>query len=398
MSETTGHIVPALPLHRDHTFDPPPQLGALREREPLSRLRFPDGHVGWLATGYDVVRRMLADARFSAKDLRHHPIYNGPAVQMPWAEGWFLEMDQPEHTRYRRPMNPEFTMRGLARLIPRIEQVVADQLSVMRAHGSPADLIATFAEPVPSIVICDLLGVPYQERDEFHADVAATIDMAADMDERFGAAVRIRDRMAEQVRRKHTEPADDLIGLLLREGSLNDRELANIALLMVVAGHITTVSMLGLGMFALLQDQRQLDRLRADPPLVDGTVEELLRYLTVFQHGVLRTATQDAEIDGRQIRAGDTISLSLPAANRDPARFPDPDRLDIGRQAKGHLAFGHGIHKCLGQELARIELRITLRGLLDAFPGLRLAVAPQDVPTGPALSLFHCVQALPVAW
>lgn len=398
MADVTRTVVPALPLNRSHPFDPPPEQVALCEQEPLARLKFLDGHIGWLVTGYDVARAILADDRFGTWDYRHHPLYDGPPYEVPWAQGWFIELDPPEHGRFRRLLTADFTMRGLAWLAPRIEQVVAERIDAMREHGAPVDLVSTFALPVPSIVICELLGVPYTDREAFHTDTHMVLDANLGPDDFVGAMLRLQSRMTEQVQLRRDQPGDDMISMLVREGSLTDLEVANIALLMVIAGHVTTAHMLSMGAFALLRHPDQLARLRAEPELLNSAVEELLRYITLFQQGVLRIALQDMEFAGQSFRAGDTLVVSLAPANRDPARFPEPDRLDLGRQARGHLSFGHGIHKCLGQELARMELRIGLRALLAAFPGLRLAVEPSEVPMGSPLMAFHTVDQLPVAW
>jgi cytochrome P450 len=216
--------------------------------------------------------------------------------------------------------------------------------------------------------------------------------------EQMNAAVaEIQTYLRDLVRRKRSQHDDDLLSGLMASSDLDEEELTNVVFLLLVAGHETTANMLGLGTFALLQNPGQLAALRSDPALMDNAVEELLRYLTIVQFGTTRTALQDVEVDGQVIKAGDTVSISLPAANRDPEKFEHPDALDVSRAAGGHVAFGHGIHQCLGQQLARIEMRIGYAGLFREFPDLRLAVPAQDVALRDQMSIYG-VHNLPVEW
>ncbi|MGZ4600944.1 cytochrome P450 [Oryzihumus sp.] len=393
-----------LPRERASVFDPPPVYRRLQATEPVSPLTFPDGRAGWLVTRYDDVRALLADPRMSSqRSLGANPIRLVPEELKPFLQprpGQFIGLDPPEHTRYRRLLTGQFTVRRMNALQPRVTEIVDEHLQAMRAAGAPADLVSAFALPVPSLVICELLGVPYVDRAEFQQRSRLLLSLTSEGPELLRARGEFRAYMLELVRAKRAAPGKDLLsGLVHLEGPdrLNDEELINIGLLLLIAGHETTANMLGLGTFALLQHPAELERLRADPALVNGAVEELLRYLTIVQFGLVRVATEDVVAGGHTITRGDAVVLSLPAANRDPAHFPDPDRLDLGREYAGHLAFGHGVHQCLGQQLARVEMHVGFTRLLAALPGLRLAVPAEQVRMRDEMFIYG-VEALPVTW
>jgi len=393
-----------LPRQRVSPFDPPPDYRQLQETDPVSPLVFPGGGTGWLVTRYDDVRTLFADPRFSSRrSFAMNPVRETPEELRPFLEpepGQFIGLDPPEHTRYRRLLTGQFTVRRMRGLEPRITEIVEQQLQGMRRAGPPCDLVESFALAVPSLVICELLGVPYGDREMFQQRSRQLLSFATEGPELLRGREELRAYMLELVQAKRAAPADDLLsGLASHEGEdrLDDEELINIGLLLLIAGHETTANMLGLGTFALLSHSDQLARLRSDPGLVDNAVEELLRYLTIVQFGLVRVATEDVTLDGRAIRAGEPVVLSLPAANRDPAHFADPDRLDLGRETLGHLSFGHGVHQCLGQQLARVEMRIGFSHLLAELPGLRLAVPAEQVRLRDDMFIYG-VEALPVAW
>jgi len=378
-----------VPTTRDHPFDPPAALAAA---PPISRLRYPDGSLGWLVTDHAAARFVLSDPRFSTGlDLARSPIRVSEPMAMP---GAFLFMDPPEHTRYRKLLTGAFTLRRMRALEPRIADLADTRLSALAAAGSPADLVRLFALPLASLVICELLGVPYEQHDRFERASHAMVDPALPAEARDAAGGELYGLLASVVADKRGSPGDDLLSGLL---SLSDEEVIGIGVMLLFAGHETTANMLGLGTFALLRHPGQLAALRADPTLVDGAVEELLRYLSIVQYEVNRGAVEDVEVAGQVIRAGESVLVSVPMANRDPARFDDPATLDLTRSTSGHLAFGHGVHQCLGQQLARIELRIGFSALLARFPALRLAVAQEEVPLRASRGIYG-VDALPVAW
>jgi len=391
-------VASSLPTERPagRPFDPPAELAALRERAPLSRLSYPDGHEGWLVTGHALVREVLADRRLSARsELRHMPIPGFPAGDQPAPPGVFTGMDAPDHPRYRRLLTGQFTARRMRRLAERIKEVTDQRLDAMERDGGPVDLVAAFAQPIPAQVICELLGVPYEDTPRFQRYALDMVRLDLEP-ERFAAAfAAMSGYLRELIAAKRAEPTDDLLSGLLTT-DLDDDELTNIGFVLFGAGLDTTANMLALGVFALLEHPEQLAALRADPGLAEGTVEELLRYLSIIPF-TLRTALEDLELGGELIKAGQTITISIPAADRDPARFADPDTLDLTRPANSHVAFGHGVHQCLGQQLARVELQVALPALFARFPTLRLAVPPEEVPLR-ADMLIYGVHGLPVTW
>ncbi|WP_158888921.1 cytochrome P450 [Amycolatopsis anabasis] len=395
----------ALPIDRKPgcPFDPPAELTRLRDERPVARLAFPDGHLGWLVTGHAAARTVLTDPRFSTRpELKHLPlgvIARPSGATAPPAPGWFINMDPPEHTRYRRLLTGQFTVRRIQRLEPRIAEITAECLDAMATAGPPVDLVRAFALPIPSLVICELLGVPYEDHAFFQEQTTIMVRIDNTQEQIDAAMGTLVEHLGKLVRFKREHASDDLIGDLIAETELTDEELTNIALALLIAGHETTANQIALGVFALLRHPEQVAALRADPSLTGAAVEELLRYLTIVHLGAPnRSALEDVELEGQLIREGETVTIGLPAVNRDPAAFPDPDTLDFGRaDVRRHLAFGHGVHQCLGQQLARVELRIAYRGLLDRFPGLRLAVPPEAVPLRENAAAYG-VWELPVAW
>ncbi|MEV0229209.1 cytochrome P450 [Nonomuraea sp. NPDC050786] len=392
----------AQPLETDRPtpFDPPVEL---RKRAPLSRLAYPDGHLGWVATGYGVIRAILADPRFSTRrELLHQPVGRERAHERPTPAppGIFPHMDPPEHTRYRRLLSSHFGPRRVAELTPAIRRYTAEALDAMADAGPPTDLVASFAMPIPAFVICELLGVPAEERHVIQAATAVMNDLDTTPEQTAEAVMSIIGTIRALLARLRagSGPSDDgLLAHAVATGDLSDEELANLGMVLLATGHLPTSSMLALGTFVLLTEPAQRARLAADPEANGPAVEELLRYLSILQFDVRRTALTDVEIDGQVIATGETVVLALPVANRDPERFPDPDMLDVGRPATGHLAFGHGVHQCLGQHLARTELRIALTALFERFPDLRLAVPAAGVPTRERMAVYG-VDRLPVTW
>ncbi|MGN9789201.1 cytochrome P450 [Nonomuraea sp. ZG12] len=395
------HTVTTMPAARQSgcPFDPPKELIEAREHGPISRYPFPDGHQGWLVTGYDLVRSVLADPRFSSRKefMRHHPTIDMGDFEVPPAPpGEFLLMDDPAHSRYRKPLVGKFTVRRMRLLTERVEQVTAEHLDAMEKAGPSADLVTAFAKPIPAIVICELLGVPYEDRGSFQDNIDKFLGGEVGDEELIAAYTATQQYLAELVAAKRADPTDDVLSDLL-DSDLTDEELQGMALILLSAGFDTTANMLALGTFALLQNPEQLAALRADPTLTDGAVEELMRYLTVAKM-FMRTALEDVELGGRTIKAGTTVILSYNTANRDPERFTDPHTLDLRRQDGGHLAFGHGIHQCLGQQLARVEMRVAFPALLNRFPTLRLAVPAEEVALRPEAADIYGVKSLPVTW
>jgi cytochrome P450 len=394
-----------MPLHmRRERFDPVEELGRLRDGDAVRRVDTALGMSAYLVTRYDDVRMVLSDAdRFSNAGRRSFALPGGrqftPEELAQMRAGQLLAYDPPEHTRLRRMLTPEFTVRRMRRLEPRIIEIVEQHLDALERAGAPADLVAEFALPVPSLVICELLGVPYEDRAEFQHRTGRQLDVSIPVEERLVLAREGREYMARLVARAQAAPGEDMLGMLVREhgDELSRDELIGIAGLLLVAGHETTSNMLGLGTLALLRHPEQLALVRDDPAMVDPAVEELLRWLSIVHSGIPRTTTTEVEIAGRTIPAGQLVVCALPAANRDAALTDDPDRLDVTRGAPGHVAFGHGVHHCLGAPLARMEMRIAFPALLRRFPQLALAV-PYDEVDFRSYHVVYGLHALPVTW
>ncbi|MEU6975520.1 MULTISPECIES: cytochrome P450 [unclassified Streptomyces] len=394
MSESL-HTVPALPTERPAgcPFDPPTELTEARRHGPISRFVHPGGKPGWMITGHELVRSVLADPRFSSrKELLNVVDFEIPAAP----PGEFLLMDDPQHSRYRKPLVGKFTARRMRLLTERVEQITHDCLDAMERTGPTADLVTAFAKPIPTMVICEILGVPYEDRASFQEQIDTFMNGETSDEELIAAYTATQEYLAELVVAKRAAPTDDVLSELT-DSDLSDEELRGISLILLAAGFDTTANMLSLGTFALLQNPAQLAELRADPSLVDSAVEELLRYLSVAK-SFMRTALVDVELGGRRIEAGTTVVLSYHTANRDPERYADPHVLDLDRNAGGHLAFGHGVHLCLGAQLARVEMRVAFSALLQRFPTLRLAVPAEEVALRPETADIYGVKSLPVTW
>lgn len=402
-----SHTVPVpngLPTERDAgPFDPPREFTRLREARPVSPLRFPDGHEGWVVTGYEETRQLLADTRFSSRqdigvlhvpyEIPGLPVATEPSPQIP---GLFIAMDPPDHTRLRRRLTGAFTVKRMKMLEEHIVDVAERQLEKLARLTPPVDLVEEFALPVPSLVICELLGVPYEDRETFQSNTAKFLVKDQPMDEKMAAYGAMTEYLAQLVTRKRAIPDEDILSDLARQEDLTVEELTGCAFLLLLAGHETTVNQLALGTFALLEHPEQMAALRADPELIPDAVEELMRYLSVADI-FYRYATEDIELGGETIPEGSTVVISLLTANRDPRRFENPDTLDVRRKARGHLSFGHGIHQCLGQQLGRIEMRAGFGGLLRRFPTLELAVPADEVRLRTDMNIYG-VHELPVTW
>jgi len=382
------------PLFRDG-LDPVPEVGILREQSPVSRLPLPLGIRAWLVTGYEPVRAVLGRPDGFSNDFGKFASGVGlTAAQEPGGLGM---SDPPMHTRLRRLVTPEFTMRRLARLQPRIEAIVTERLDAMARIDGPVDLLQEFALPVPTLTICELLGVPYADREFVQQFSAARFDLGggayAPLDAIKESKTYLRGLVAEQRR----NPGDGLIGSLIRSNGdeLDDAELTGLADGVLTGGLETSASMLALGALVLMTQPELADPLRAGEP-ADALVEELLRYLTVVQVAFPRFAVRDLEIAGVSIKAGDVVMCSLIAADRDGVLGPGMDDIDAGRATtRSHLAFGHGLHRCVGAELARMELRTAYPALVRRFPAMRPAVDPAALPMRRASIVFG-LDALPV--
>ena len=385
-------------LGADYFQDPYSVHARLRAQRPVTPVIMPGGAPVWLITGYAEARAALADPRLSKHVPGWHPEPDSIFASL---DLHMLNSDPPDHERLRKLVNKAFTARRVERLRPRITAIAAGLLDDMSAQRDrpEVDLLASFAFPLPITVICELLGVPAADRDDFRT-WSATIVSDTSAPEVFQAhATAMLRYFTALLAAKRDEPRDDVLSALIaardEDDRLSENELVAMAFLLLVAGHETTVNLIASGLLALLLNPAELARLRADPALIGGAVEELLRYVNPVNNATFRCATEPVEIGGVRISRGDPVLVALSGANRDPARFGDPDRLDLGRDGAGHLAFGHGIHYCLGAPLARLEAEIAFSGLLARFGSIRLAVPATSLRWRPS-TLIHGLESLPV--
>ncbi|MGW0822550.1 cytochrome P450 family protein [Streptomyces sp. NPDC002845] len=386
---TTTPSQPPLVDPAELIADPYTVYARLRQAGPVHRITGTDGLPAWLVTRYDDVRQALADPRLSLDKRNAKPGgYQGLALP-PALDANLLNMDPPDHTRIRRLVSQAFTPRRIAQLRQPIRQTADQLLDAIEPDGR-ADLIASYAAPLPITVICDLLGVAQHDRHDFRAWTDALVAPDPAQPSRAKEAVRsMLVFFTQLIADKRAAPADDMLSALIsvrdEEDRLSEDELMSLAFLILFAGYENTVHLIGNATLALLNHPDQLAALRADPARVNGAVEELARYDGPALLAIRRFATEDITIGDVTIPAGETVLPSLAAAHRDPHRFTDPDRLDIGRDATGHLALGHGIHYCLGAPLARLETEVALVALLERLPGLALDIPPGELRWRPSM-------------
>ncbi|WP_328370300.1 cytochrome P450 [Streptomyces sp. NBC_00457] len=394
---------PEFPMAREARcpFDPPPALKDLQAKTPLAKVRLWDGSEPWLVTRYADQRAILGDPRVSADtDSPGYPTKASPEG----GEGKlsFIMMDDPEHARLRRMVTAPFAVKKVEALRPAVQRIVDDLIDGMLSRPGPVDLVEEFALPIPSLVICELLGVPYDDHALFQENTKTMVRTTATPEQRGVATREMAGYLAGQIAKRLAEPKDDLLSSIagrVTAGEIDHQQATEMALLLLIAGHETTANMIALGTLALLQNPDQLALLRDsdDPKFVAGAVEELLRYLHITHLGRRRAVTEDVEIAGQVVRAGEGVIMANEIANRDPAVFPDPDRLDLTRDARRHVAFGFGVHQCLGQPLARMELQVVYGTLYKRIPTLTLACALEDVRFKNDAFIYG-VHELPVSW
>ncbi|MEU3055827.1 cytochrome P450 [Streptomyces griseus] len=398
--------IPAFPQPRSARcpFDPSPELRALTDHGPLTRVRSWGGTTPWAVTGHAEQKALLADPRLSAEFSR--PGFPSPVdPQHTHAGGTdlsFVGMDDPEHARLRRMVSGAFTVKRVEALRPVVQRMADEHIDRMLSGPRPADLVTALALPIPSLVISEMLGVPYADHAFFQTNSKTLVSAVATAEERGLAHRTLVDYLHRLVGEKLDSPGDDLLSALaerIRAGELTRAGAAAMGVLLLLGGHETTANMISLGTLILLGHPDQLARIRDtdDPAVVAAAVEELLRYLSIVHLGRRRTALEDIEIGGRTIRAGDGVILLGELANRDPAVFPDPDRLDITRNARLHQAFGAGTHHCVGQPLARMELQVIYPTLFRRIPTLRTAEAVDRLPFKYD-AVVYGLHALPVTW
>ncbi|MGW2487875.1 cytochrome P450 [Streptomyces sp. NPDC001606] len=390
------------PFERPTALEPCPHYKRLRESCPVADIRMPSGDHAFLVTDYDAVRTVLSDARFS-RAATARP--GAPRIGTePQNAKNLLSMDPPEHTRVRRLVSREFTARRVAALRPRIQACADELLDAMERTGSPADLVPALAFPLPVTVICELLGVPLDEREqiaEWSGTVLSTVSLP--VEQIVAAHTGLAGYLGGLIAAKRKQPGDDLLSALVSiheedAERLDEEELLHLAITLLIAGHETTTNQIGNSVLALLTHPEQFEAVRRDPGAVPAAVEELLRFVPPGDEATLRIATEDVQLGDTLVPAGTAVLASLASANRDAGHFTAPDTLDTARVPDAqHLTFGYGIHYCLGAGLARLELEIAIGSLLRRFPTLRLDIPADQVPRS-AGRLIHGVTSLPVAW
>ncbi|MCB0195075.1 MAG: cytochrome P450 [Anaerolineae bacterium] len=377
--------------------NPYPTYAALRSAAPVHRVTLPEGQSVWLITRYDDVVTVLKDDRF-VKDWRNAKTPE-QIVQIPHQaevlaklDHNLLKLDPPDHTRLRALVHKAFTPHLVAGLRDRIQTIADTLLDAVQAKGK-LDLIADYAFPLPIIVIAELLGVPAEDRDKFRAwsDMAVSTTSYAEVEKTASAMLDFTAYLGVLFEARRAAPQDDLISALVLSEEVGDKltedELFAMVYLLLVAGHETTVNLIGNGTLALLQHPDQLARLKADPTLIESAIEELLRYDGPVETSTGRYASEDIAIGGAVIPRGEMVFVVIGSADHDPEQFPNPETLDIGRDIDRHVAFGMGPHYCLGAPLARLEGRIAINTLLRRLPNLRLEVAPETLSWKPGLVL-----------
>jgi cytochrome P450 len=384
-------------------YDTGPETRAVAARCPVTRVELPDGSAAWAVTGFSEVREVLIDQRYS-RALAYAADRPRQGLDYILAES-LMGMDPPEHSRLRKLVASAFTEKRMQALRPDVTRIVDSLLDDMIAGPRPADLVRSFSLLLPSRVICSLLGVPPGDIDTFHGWSNTLFgDWTRSMEEMAEAYLAINGYMADLVAAKRKAPADDLISVLIdaRDSgdALSEAELVRFCFGLLMAGHETTANQLNMSFVALCHHPEELDRLRADPGLIPAAVEELLRFVQITGKDSVppaRITREEVCLGGVTIPAGEAVLALMNLANRDPAAFPDPDRLDLLREPKPHVTFGAGTHHCLGAQLARMELQEGFRGLLTRLPGLRMAVSLSTIEFREG-HLLASMRELPVTW
>ncbi|MBP2477998.1 cytochrome P450 [Crossiella equi] len=403
MTETTSATT-AFPTTRPEgcPFDPAAEYRQLREK-PVDKVSCPVGVDAWLVSRYEDVRSVLADPRLASRAASPSNHADATAdLDMPLAPGSILHHDGPEHARLRRLLTPEFTVKRMQAMRPYVADLVETHIDALLKNDK-ADLYHDFALPIPSLVICELLGVPYDDRETFQAVTAVLLRVGVAPEERQAASNEVNGYMAQLVMGKLANPTeDDLLGRLILRANATERpltieELVTLGVSLLIAGHETTANMIALSTAALLQHPERLAELRQDPSIAPAAVEEMLRYLSVVQFGVFRRVTEDLPLGDKVFKAGEFVIAALGSGNRQETVFADPDSIDFSRNATAHLTFGYGAHQCLGQQLARVELQEVFSRLFTRIPTLRLAVPFENIEFKHD-ALVYGVRALPVTW
>jgi cytochrome P450 len=392
--------LPVFPFDTPPELDADPQYAQLRRQDPVPRVRLAPGGEAYLVTRYDDVRRVFADRVFSrAEAVKPDVAVLRPARQNPYL---IVSMDPPEHTRVRKLLARAFTMRGVERMRPRIREFADELIDGMLAQGPPADFVAAFAAPLPAMVISELVGAPSADYGRLRDWMDASLSITARTPQQLQAAgEQMLAYLGQLVAAKRADPADDLLTALIEARDEGDRlsepELLFTTYIVLIAGYETTAGLLANSILTLHRHPDQLALLRERPELIPGAVEELLRYVPIAKASLERVATEDVELGGVRVAAGSTLIPLQYSANRDETLAADPDRFDVTRKPVPHVAFGHGVHHCIGAALARLELQTAYAALLCRLPELRPA-EPESATVWKAGMLTRGPVALPVVW
>ncbi|WP_326664883.1 cytochrome P450 [Streptomyces canus] len=404
--ETQDEAVPDFPMPRAAgcPFAPPPAMMKLHAEEPVSRVRLWDGSVHWLVTRYEDQRALYGDPRLSVDTTRPGFPYLNEAFRETAAKNppSFLNMDDPDHARIRRMVTGAFAVKRIEAMRPAVQRMTDELIDAMLAGPKPVDLVEALTLPLPSLVICELLGVPYEDHDFFQANSKVGLRRDVTAEAVRAAFGEIYQYLSGQIDAKLAEPADDMLSELaarVRAGDLTHHDATMLGVLLLGAGHETSANMLALGILAFLEHPDQLAVVRDtdDPKVLASAADEMLRYLTVVHNGQRRLALEDLEIGGRSVRAGEGVIMPGATGNWQADVFPDPERLDVRRDARRHMAFGFGIHQCLGQPLARLELQVVYHTVFRRIPTLRRATDLDKIPFKDD-GIVYGVYELPVTW
>ncbi|AQS67521.1 cytochrome P450 [Streptomyces pactum] len=384
--------------------DLPPELAEIRDGESVVEVKFPDGISGWMVTKHADVRKVLVDSRFSSKVMASAAASMSETETGKLMNESLVGMDAPEHTRLRKLVTRAFTARKVEQLRPRVAELVAELLDEMENQPRPVDLVKAFSVPLPVRVICELLGVPAKDQETFHAWSNALLGDWSQVVEKEAATVSLVGYFGELIAAKRENPADDLITALIKvseeDPTLTDREITALSIGILSAGHETTANQISMFLVHLLNDRDQLEEVRANPEALPRAIDELLRFVPLTTTGgiIPRLTTAEVELsNGKVLPAGAVVLPAVATANRDPEVFADGELLDLGREHNPHLAFGAGIHHCLGAQLARIELQEAFKALLERLPSLRLAVPESELRLKSA-SIIRGLESLPITW
>jgi cytochrome P450 len=394
--------LPHFPFRRVDPLQPPPQYAQARATQPILPVSLWNGRRAWLLTRYDDMRRVVTDPRFSGEFANpDFPTVTEARVVVDKQERAFVGMDNPRHDQYRRMFTKEFSTRRMIALRPKMAAIANRLIDSLIAKLQPADLVATIAVPFPSLVMCDLVGSPYEDHPFIIECAAGRHGLLQTPEQAAQKARELADYFMRLILRKEKEPGDDLVSRVIEEhvrsGNLSREDFAEIGAMILRAGHDTTTNMIGLGTLILLHHPEQAAVVRDEPDLVPGAVEELLRYISPVQFSPRRVALEDVAVGDVVIRKGDGVFALNPAANRDPAVFVQPDQFDVRRDASHHVAFGYGIHQCLGQILARMELQVVFPLLLKRLPNLSVAANAGEIRFKDDMQIYG-VHNLPVSW